>query len=102
MEILKESLATKTENSKSIQSKEYLLSSMFTWLNLPEQDRAESGFQIANEKDKFEKTKDTNSNNIHPVTIPCLNKLVEKVWKELKISNISVWNFAEKVTLIDI
>ena len=100
LEIFKESLATKTVRNSSTQSKEYLFSYMFTWLNLPQHDREESAFQIADEKHQHKRFKDTNSNHIHPMTIPCLDKLVEKVWKELKSSNISVWNFAEKVTIV--
>ena len=94
-----ESVDVKNEKAPQISSKEELAIFIFKWLNLPESDRKESALQIQNEKFKDEIKIDANCNDVQSSTIPSLNKLVEKVWKELKTLNLSVLDFTKKVKL---
>ena len=92
-----ESINNKFEKAPQDYSKEHLLTCIFSWLNLPESDRKESSLQIINEKSLNGIQKDANCNDVGSSTLPNLNKLVEKVWEELKVSNISLSDFAKKV-----
>ena len=100
LKIHKESISGKSKRTSQDHSGEHLVTCIFSWLNLPESDRKESCLQIIKEKSLNGIQKDGNCNDIESCTIPNLNKLVDKVWKELKISNISLTDFAKKVRYV--
>ena len=97
LKIPTESICNKFEKPSQLHSKEHLVACIFSWLNLPENDRKESCLQIINKKSLNGIQKDANCNDVGSSTLPNLNKLVEKVWEELKVSNISLSDFAKKV-----
>ena len=88
----------KAEKNLLTDSKHQLVSFMFSWLNLPKDDRIESCLQIALTKSSNECKKDENSNDVNSNTIPSLTKLLEIFWNELKISKIDVSDIIKKVT----
>ena len=92
-----ESINNKFVKASQDHSEEHLVTCIFSWLNLPESDRKESSLQIINEKSLNGIQKDANCNYVGSSKLPNLNKLVEKVWEELKVSNISLSDFAKKV-----
>ena len=100
LKIHMESIDSKTEKTPQFHSKEHLVTCIFSWLNLPDGDREESCLQIINEKSINGIQKDANCNDVGSSTLPNLNKLVEKVWNELKISNIYLSDFAKKVRYV--
>ena len=100
LKIHTESIGNKFDKALQAQSKEHLVTCIFSWLNLPNGDREESCLQIIKEKSLNGIQKDANCNDIESSTIPNLNKLVKKVWNELKISNISPSDFAKKVRYV--
>ena len=97
LEISTESICNKFEKPSQVHSNEHLVACIFSWLNLPENDRKESCLQIINKKSLNGIQKDANCNYVGSSTLPNLNKLVEKVWEELKFSKISLSDFAKKV-----
>ena len=88
----------KAEKNLLTDSKHRLISFMFSWLNLPENDRMESSLQIALMKNLNECKKDENSNDVNSNTIPSLTKLLENLGNELKVSKIDVLDIIKKVT----
>ena len=76
IKIHKESFDVKIETNLLTDSKHQLVTFMFSWLNLPKDDRIESGLQIALTKSSNECEKDENSNEIISLTI--LNQVSAK------------------------
>lgn len=85
------------KNTPKIHHKNKLVRQLFIWLNLPAKDRAESACQIAYDKGDSNNGQDTFILSSASVTIPCVQKLVRALRKELNYCSIGLWEFVRKV-----
>ena len=74
-----------------------LLRQLFLWLNLPARDRTESASQVAFDNDKNKSGHIEDISSTASFTIPCVQKLVRAILKELRTYSIGFWEFVGKV-----
>ena len=84
------------ETSPEMHYKNQLARLLFIWLNLPTQDRSESAYQIAYDNTET-KTEDKMTLPSTSNTIPCVQKLIRALHKELIHQSIGIKDFVEKV-----
>ena len=85
------------ENTPEKNYKHTLVRQLFIWLNLPAKDRTESACQIAYEKSDIKNMQDAYIPSSTYFTIPCIQKLVRALRKELNYCSIGPWEFVGKV-----
>ena len=89
----------KMDDTITLKLKKNILGQLFVWLNLPPKDRSESAYQLSYDKGQLQVGPDGVFGIDKNATIPCIQKLVPAVLKELHNCSISVWEFVGKVGL---